>query len=40
MRYTIVIRNGIFYVKDTKTNSEVAFFTDWNKAKEYCNGKN
>lgn len=39
-RYTIVFRNGLFWVLDTKTNKDVTFFSTWEKAKDYCDGRN
>ena len=39
-RYTVVVRGGLFWVRDTKLNEDVAFFRNWEDANKYCDARN
>ena len=39
-RYTVVVRKGLFWVRDTKLNEDVTFFRSWEEANKYCDARN
>lgn len=40
MRYTVVVKKGLFWVKDSLTNEEITWFKTWQGAIDYCNARN